>query len=135
MIRVIVESPYKGDVSLHLCYLRACMRDALLRGESPYASHALLTQPGVLRDELPDERELGIAAGFEWRGQAQLTAFYTDLGWSDGMQHALRHCCATAQPYTERRLSIRWHSELTERQTHAAARLDWLRSLRVRHEG
>ena len=43
-------------------YARACVRDSLLRGEAPIASHLLYTQPGVLRDNVAGEREQGIAA-------------------------------------------------------------------------
>lgn len=63
------------------------MRDCLLRGEAPFASHALYTQPGVLDDGKTDERAHGIDAGFEWRHVADVTVFYTDLGWSTGMQY------------------------------------------------
>ena len=89
--RVIIESPYAGDVERNLRYLRACMRDSLLRGEAPFASHALYTQPGVLDDGDPAEREHGIRAGFEWRAAAELTVFYGDLGWSRGMRAGLAH--------------------------------------------
>ena len=37
---VVVESPYAGDVEANLAYLRRAMRDCLLRGEAPFASHA-----------------------------------------------------------------------------------------------
>lgn len=87
--RVIVESPYAGDIPRNLTYLRAAMRDCLMRGESPYASHALLTQPGVLRDEVPEERTLGIDAGFAWRRHADCTVIYEDLGYSRGMWRAV----------------------------------------------
>ena len=53
MERVIIESPFAGDVDRNLRYARAAMRDCLLRGESPYASHLLYTQPGVLNDDIP----------------------------------------------------------------------------------
>ena len=43
MKKVIVESPYAGDIDKNVRYVRACMRDCLLKGESPYASHALYT--------------------------------------------------------------------------------------------
>src|SRR4029077_21043205 len=33
------------------------------QGGGPFASHLLDTQPGVLDDQVPDERRLGIAAG------------------------------------------------------------------------
>lgn len=60
MIRVIIESPYAGDVDANLTYLRACLRDCLLRGEAPFASHGLYAQPGVLDDAIPQiYRELG----------------------------------------------------------------------------
>lgn len=79
---VIVESPYAGDIEENLRYLRAAMRDCLLRGEAPFASHGLYTQPGVLRDEIPEEREHGITAGFAWRRVSCATVVYTDLGIS-----------------------------------------------------
>ena len=91
MKRVIIESPYAGDVALNLRYLRACMRDCLLRGEAPYASHGLYTQEGVLKDEIPAEREHGIQAGFAWRTVAEMTVVYTDLGVSHGMYLGMKH--------------------------------------------
>ena len=82
---VVIESPYAGNVRLNEAYARACMRDSLARGEAPYASHLLYTQPGVLDDTIPEERAWGIAAGFAWRAAAQRTVVYTDLGISGGM--------------------------------------------------
>lgn len=104
MRRVIIESPYAGDVDVNLTYLRACLRDSLKRGEAPFASHGLYTQPGVLRDELAHERKLGIEAGFAWRPQAELTAFYIDRGWSPGMLKALRDCVDQGFPFQVRNL-------------------------------
>lgn len=89
--RVIVESP-AGNIERNQRYLRACMRDCIEREETPYASHGLLTQPGVLRDHDPWERKLGIFAGFEWRTVAEKTVFYLDLGMSEGMKLAEEHC-------------------------------------------
>ena len=85
----VVESPYAGEVEKNLEYARACMKDCLQRGEAPYASHLLYTQPGVLDDLVPEQRKLGIEAGFAWRYQAKLVVFYVDLGWSNGMKAAL----------------------------------------------
>ena len=77
MQRVILESPFKGDnweqTERNIAYLRLCLRDCVLRGEAPYASHALFTQPGVLDDHDPDERTLGMNAGFAWREVAEKT--------------------------------------------------------------
>jgi hypothetical protein len=61
---VILESPYAGDVEANMRYARAAMRDSLMRGEAPFASHLLYTQEGVLLDSVPEERTLGIEAGF-----------------------------------------------------------------------
>lgn len=66
MRRVILESPYAGDVGANLAYARAALRDSLMRGETPVASHLLYTQTGVLDDSDPAERELGISAGLAW---------------------------------------------------------------------
>lgn len=82
---VIIESPYAGDIERNVAYARACVADSLRRGEAPIASHLLYTQPGILNDDDPAERALGIAAGLAWRSVAQFTLFYTDLGWSKGM--------------------------------------------------
>ena len=82
---VIVESPYAGDIARNLAYARACMADCLARGEAPYASHLLYTQPGVLDDDKPVERAWGMAAGFAWGERADATVVYMDLGTSAGM--------------------------------------------------
>ncbi len=86
MIPVIIESPYAGDILTHVNYLRAAMRDCLMRDEAPYASHALYTQPGILRDGVLEERVLGIRAGFVWRSLVKKTVVYTDYGISKGME-------------------------------------------------
>ena len=101
---VIVESPYAGDVETNTRYLRACMRDCLQRGEAPYASHAIYTQDGVLRDDVPEERALGIEAGFAWRAVADATIVYTDLGISEGMQYGIEHALNAGRPIEYRQL-------------------------------
>ena len=67
------------------------MADCLRRGEAPYASHLLYTQPGVLDDDDPGERMLGIDAGFAWREVTEATVVYTDLGITPGMQLGIGH--------------------------------------------
>lgn len=87
---VILESPYGSDdpliVGRNVTYARRAMRDALLRGDAPFASHLLYTQEGVLNDRNPYERRLGINAGFVWRRFAVMTVVYTDYGISEGMK-------------------------------------------------
>ncbi len=54
--RVIIESPYSGDIPRNLLYARLCVFDCLNRGEAPYASHLFFTQ--VLNDnDLEKERQ------------------------------------------------------------------------------
>ncbi len=91
---VVVESPYAGEteeeVERNIRYARACLRDCFLRGEYPFASHLLYTQPGVLDDKNSEERKLGIEAGLAWVKVAETTIVYTDLGISDGMRQGIR---------------------------------------------
>lgn len=89
---VIIESPLSGDVPRNERYLNACIRDSVLRSESPYASHRMLT--GALDDLNQEERALGIRAGFEWRRMAEATVFYMDLGMSLGMTLGLEDAVA-----------------------------------------
>ena len=107
MKKVIVESPFSGDGDhlsqlRNVLYTRCCMKDCMTRQEAPYASHLLYTQPWVLDDNEPGERELGILAGFEWRNVADYTVFYIDLGWSKGMEYGLQHC-KEARTHSEQR--------------------------------
>lgn len=82
-MRVILESPYAGDVKKNVEYAKRCMRDCIDRGEYPFASHLLYTQ--ILDDTIPEERELGIKAGLEWGELAEKTVVYIDNGISKGM--------------------------------------------------
>jgi hypothetical protein len=99
MKRVIIESPYAGEIEANVAYARAAMRDSLNRGEAPIASHLLYTQPGILRDENTEERQWGIDAGLAWREAADLIAFYVDRGWSTGMLAARELYDCEAKPY------------------------------------
>ena len=101
---VIIESPYAGDIEANLIYARRCVRDSLLRGEAPIASHLLYTQAGILRDEVPSERQHGIDAGLAWGKVATLTAVYTDRGISQGMRYGIAAAEKTGRPIEYRKL-------------------------------
>jgi hypothetical protein len=90
-MKVIIESPYAGEIGRNIDYARKCMKDSLLRGEFPLASHLLYTQPGILDDSITIERNLGIAAGLEWGKMAEKTIVYTDYGISKGMQFGIEN--------------------------------------------
>ncbi len=86
-----VESPYGGpdDDTLrrNVLYARAACKHALGMGYAPYASHLFFTQPGILDDKIPAERELGMEAGKALiRQSATSSLFYLDLGMSGGME-------------------------------------------------
>lgn len=101
---VIIESPYAGETEKHLMYVRQAMRDTFIQGDIPFASHALYTQPGVLRDDDPAERKQGIEAGFAFWDHASYVAFYYDLGWSRGMLAALERARVHRIPHVFRSL-------------------------------
>jgi hypothetical protein len=93
--RVVLESPYSAksewELRRNVEYLRLCLRDSLMRGEAPFASHGIYTLPGVLDDDIPSERLRGILAGFEWRSSAEATVVYQDFGVTPGMQYGIDH--------------------------------------------
>lgn len=95
---VIVESPYAGDIEANVAYARRCVRDCLLRGEAPIASHLLYTQPGVLDDKVPSERQHGIDAGLAWGAVADATVVYVDRGTSNGMRYGIANADAAGRP-------------------------------------
>ncbi len=101
---VIVESPYAGNTERNERYARACLRDCLLRGESPFASHLLYTQTGVLNDALKTERMRGIVSGLAWGRVAARTVVYTDLGVSAGMQQGIDAAKSVGRPVEYRSL-------------------------------
>lgn len=89
MKRVILESPYAGNIERNVNYARLCVKDSLSRGEAPIASHLLYTQEGILDDTIESERMQGIDAGLKWKEVADLQVFYIDYGISKGMQYGM----------------------------------------------
>jgi len=87
MLRVIIESPYAGDVERNVAYAKLCLKDSLMRNEAPILSHLLHTQ--VLDDKNPKERKIGIDAGLAWVCVADKQIFYIDYGMSKGMTDAM----------------------------------------------
>lgn len=78
--------PWEAELQKNVDYARAAMADCLKRGEAPFASHLLYTQPGVLDDTIPEERKLGIEAGWAWRHAGAKSVVYTDRGTTIGMK-------------------------------------------------
>lgn len=101
---VIIESPYAGDVERNVEYARKCVRDSLSRNEAPIASHLLYTQPGILNDDIPTERQWGIDAGLAWRQVAEASVVYEDYGLSKGMQYGIEAAVRAGIPIEYRKL-------------------------------
>jgi hypothetical protein len=113
---VILESPYRADNTMSLernkAYARACMKDCLLnRGEAPFASHLLYTQPSVLNDYDDVERRIGIGAGISFKKLDILTVVYVDLGISKGMELGIESALERKTEITFRAFgnSSPWH--------------------------
>jgi hypothetical protein len=88
MKKVVIESPYAGDVVENIEYCKICVRDSIDRGEAPIASHLLLAAHNICDDSVPEERSLGIKVGFAWHSACDVIAFYVDRGVSPGMAEA-----------------------------------------------
>lgn len=101
---VVLESPFAGEDVLNVAYARAAMADCLRRGEAPFASHLLYTQKGVLDDKKPEERALGMNAGFCWGDKAEATVVYQDLGISFGMAEGIDRAQLAGRPVEFRNL-------------------------------
>lgn len=101
-MRVIVESPFSGGFA-NVKYCRECLRDCIERGESPFASHLLYTQKGILDDSVPEERERGIATANAWLEVADYVVIYMDLGLSEGMAKGVIKAVKADKP-----LHFRW---------------------------
>lgn len=112
MERIILESPYKGNIKANKLYCQFCMRECLLDyNEAPFASHILYTQDNILDDCSYKERMLGIDAGLMWGEAAARTVVYVDLGISSGMCYGIEHAEDVERPVVFRNLtSTRWES-------------------------
>lgn len=85
--RVVLESPFAGDVDANRAYAIRAMRDCLESGEAPMVSHLLYTQ--TLDDDVPGQRVMGITAGHAWIAAADAMVVYQDRGISPGMERGI----------------------------------------------
>ncbi len=99
---MIVESPFAGGFA-NVKYARECVRDCINRGESPFASHLLYTQKGLLDDTIPDERRKGIDAAIGWLEVADYVAVYMDMDVTAGMVVGIARAAKLGKP-----IRLRW---------------------------
>jgi len=106
---VIVESPFKGKTPAeqrrNIRYARALAHDCLVNHhESPFLSHLLYTQPGILDDAIPEERQLGIDAGLVWGRVAEASIIGIDFGISGGMIYGIKNAIRVGRHLEYRKL-------------------------------
>lgn len=114
---VVIESPYAGKTPAayrrNIAYLHAAIQDCLLRGEIPYASHGFY--PGALDDTIPEQRKQGIEAGFAtaevFQEAGGYRAFYSDRGYSTGMEYGRQHSDRIGMLHIPRTLGEKWAIE------------------------
>lgn len=128
---VIIESPFGTKPDGTRCtaeemaenqrYARACMLDSLRRGEAPFASHVLY--PLVLDDATPEERRMGMEAGFAWGAAAAFISsrlcntfpaaagVYIDRGVTPGMKEGIIRHKTNGLRVEERTLRGEWANE------------------------
>jgi len=75
--RILVISPYSGNVPRNLSYLQ----------HAPFAPHHVY--PIFLDDTDEDQRELGLHMGLAWGECAEEIWIFTDLGESAGMSYEM----------------------------------------------
>lgn len=80
---VYICSPYRGEVERNLQYARELTRIALDNGFAPITPHLYLTQ--AVNDEVPEEREKGMAAGKELLKHCKYILIGSKYGLSAGM--------------------------------------------------
>lgn len=80
---VYICSPYRGEVERNLQYARELTRVALENGYVPITPHLYLTQ--AVNDEVPEEREKGMAAGKELLKHCKYILIGGRHGLSEGM--------------------------------------------------
>ena len=125
---VNIETPYMGknqeQVRKNILYARACVRDCLNRGEIPFASHLLYTQPGITDDNIPEERDRGINMGTLLVESIPniVTVVYQDLGISNGMKQGIERTIKNKRQIEYRVLQQGWEEsefEIAKKHSHA----------------
>lgn len=101
---VMICSPYSGEVARNIEYAKKAMRDSIMRREVPFAPHLLYPQPGILNDNDPGERAIGMTAGLLWMYRADTLVVYRDYGISTGMAEEIEEATKIGKPIEYRTL-------------------------------
>jgi hypothetical protein len=85
--KVYVVSPYAGDVQGNIEAAKRYCRYVIAQGCMPVASHLLY--PRILKDDEPEERELGLMFGLALLAMTDEVWVFSEHGISDGMQQEI----------------------------------------------
>lgn len=85
--RIILESPFAGDVKNNVLYAKQLIHDLSHKGYAPSASHLLYTQ--MLNDNKEFERNLGINKGLDYAHNKD-SLIGIDRGISTGMKYGVK---------------------------------------------
>jgi hypothetical protein len=89
MRRVAIKSPYSGNKEKNLRYLNACIKDALYRGEAPFATDKMSLD--IANDEDPYENRTWQEAALDWEALADYIVVYMDLGITPEMSTSVKY--------------------------------------------
>lgn len=103
MRKVAIKSPYSGNIRENLAYLNACIKDALYRGEAPFAAHKLFLD---IAKEDPYENRAWEEAALDWEMQADYILVYTDFGVTAEMKRAISYYESRGRQIIYRTLSM-----------------------------
>ena len=106
MKKVVLVSPYSGNLNLSVGYAKLCLQDMLEKGEAPIAGHLLFNQPGIFKDNCSlEEQNLKTLASHAWIKGADGIAVYEDFKVTSEMDLAIKVAWAVFTPIVHRRLS------------------------------
>lgn len=125
---IIVESPYWANTEIgrlfNTIYARACNSKVLAEGNIPFSSHIYYTQPGILDDQVNEDREKGMRAGFSIGEKFDYSIFFTDYGLSSGMKAGAESARLNGNHSREDKLSENWLEQYLEKALrHSDARI------------
>lgn len=100
--RVILESPFAGDVASNVKYAKALIHDLAYQGVAASASHLLYTQ--MLDDTKDFDRNLGINKGLDYAHNKD-SIIGIDRGISTGMKYGIQRAINENRNYTFKTLS------------------------------
>lgn len=112
-IVVVLESPFSGDIPVHVAYAQRAMTHARSKGEVVIAPHLMWTQHHKCPDHFVSDydpkyqvenggRDAALKQIHELRRRVNVVVFYIDYGYSSGMKDGLEQCKRDGIPMEER---------------------------------